>query len=82
MCKYKDILGIPFEGIHKYRFLNIAIIDMLFTIIGAFYLNKWIKKSYKFIKFYQILIILLIFGIILHRLFCVKTTIDILLFGL
>ena len=36
LCKYKDALGKPEKGIHSYRFMNIAIIDVIMTIIAAF----------------------------------------------
>jgi hypothetical protein len=75
LCKFKNALGIPNKGIHKYRLLNIAIIDVIFTIIGGFVLSKSFN-----INFYKITIFLFILGIVLHRLFCVRTTIDKLLF--
>ena len=75
LCKFKNVLGIPNKGIHKYRLLNIAIIDVIFTIIGGFVLSKSFN-----INFYKITIFLFILGIVLHRLFCVRTTIDKLLF--
>ena len=31
--KYKDIFGKPEEGVHAYRFGNVAIIDYIFSII-------------------------------------------------
>ena len=34
-CKYKDFFGKPNAGLHSIRYLNIAIIDVLFTIILA-----------------------------------------------
>jgi hypothetical protein len=77
LCKYKNILGIPNEGIHSYRIGNIAIMDVIFTIILAiiiYYMN-----DSKF-RFEYILAFLFILGIILHRIFCVRTTVDKLLF--
>ena len=76
-CKYKDMFGKVGKGLHSYRILNIAIVDVLLTIIIAFIINL-LFPTYKFI---YILVLLFITGIILHRIFCVKTTIDILLFG-
>jgi hypothetical protein len=35
-CKYKDMFGKPNTGAHRYRFLNIAVIDVAFTIIFAY----------------------------------------------
>jgi hypothetical protein len=76
LCKYKDILGIPNEGVHKYRIFDIAINDVFLTIIVSLII------SYIFnINFLLTLIILFLLGIILHRIFCVKTTIDKLLFS-
>lgn len=77
LCKFKDIFGKPNEGIHKYRLFNIAIIDVIFTIIGAYLIKKYFFKK---INFIIILLILFIIGIIAHRVFCVRTTIDKLLF--
>jgi hypothetical protein len=71
------MLGEVGKGIHSYRIFNIAIADVLFTIIGAYIIHFFIPK-YSFIS---ILISLFILGIILHRLFCVRTTVDKLLFG-
>ena len=34
-CKYKDIFGKPKEGVHSYRIMNIAIVDVLATILLA-----------------------------------------------
>jgi len=75
LCKYKNILGIPKKGIHSYRFLGLAIADVLMTIIGAFLIAYFFKLS-----FFYTTIALFVLGILLHRLFCVRTTIDKLLF--
>ena len=72
LCKYKNILGKPDQGVHSYRIFNIAYIDVLFTIIGAYIIYLFIPK----INYFVILISLFILGIILHRIFCVRTTID------
>ena len=74
-CPFKDALGIPGEGIHSYRVFNVAIIDVLMTIVGAWiisYFTKW--------NFLYVTIVFFISGIVLHRLFCVRTTIDKLIF--
>ena len=34
-CKHKDIFGKPNEGVHKYKIMNIAIVDVLGTILIA-----------------------------------------------
>ena len=74
-CKYKNIFGKPKEGVHSYRFLNFAIVDVVMTILFAFILSYFLKYSFRYIVLF-----LFILGIILHRLFCVRTTIDTILF--
>ncbi len=76
LCKYRNILGKPKQGIHSYRIFNIAIADVIMTIIGSYilsYIFKW--------PFWWTLFILFILGILLHKRFCVKTTINQLLFN-
>ena len=75
LCKYRDSLGVPKQGIHSYRFFGVAIMDVIFTIIGAWIISYFTNKSLIFT-----LIFLFLLGIMLHRLFCVRTTIDKLLF--
>jgi hypothetical protein len=77
-CEYKDIFGKVGEGVHSYRIFNIAVVDVLSTIIMAYLLNIYVFPKRSFIK---LTIILFLLGIILHRLFCVKTTIDKYIFG-
>jgi len=76
-CKYKNVLGKPGEGVHSYRIFNISVVDVLLTIALAFIIHFFFKKY----KFRHILIFLFILGIILHHLFCVRTTVDKFLFG-
>jgi hypothetical protein len=75
LCKYKNILGEPGKGIHSYRLFGVAIADVIMTIIAAALISYFFKYS-----FITTLVILFILGIVLHKLFCVKTTIDKLLF--
>jgi hypothetical protein len=75
LCKYKNALGQPNKGVHSYKFLGISIVDVILTIILAFLISYFFKTSFLYTS-----IVLFILGIILHRLFCVRTTIDKLLF--
>jgi hypothetical protein len=75
LCKYKDALGKPGVGIHSYRIFNIAIADVIMTFIAAFIISYFYNISFIWTS-----IFLFILGIILHRIFCVQTTIDKLLF--
>ena len=76
LCKYSEIFGKPNTGLHSYRLFNLAIVDVILTILGGY----TISKSYK-LNYYNTTIILFILGIILHKLFCVRTTVDKLLFN-
>jgi len=77
-CKYKDILGKPKTGLHSYRVFDIAVVDFLLTILLAKFIEFYMMKG---TPFWKILIVTFILGIIIHRIFCVKTTIDKLLFS-
>jgi uncharacterized membrane protein len=76
-CKYKDIFGKPNEGVHSYRLFNIAIVDLVFTIIGAYLLSLYFTNY----NFFTILFILLVLALLLHKLFCVDTTVTVAIFG-
>jgi uncharacterized membrane protein len=76
LCKYKNVLGVPGKGIHSYRVFGVAIADVVMTIVGAFLISYFFKFS-----FVKTLLVLFLSGIVLHRLFCVRTTIDKLLFS-
>ena len=71
-CKYSEIFGKVGEGPHAYRVFDVAIVDVIFTIIGAFIIHLFLPQ-YKFI---HILVALFLSGIALHRFFCVRTTVD------
>ena len=85
LCKYKNIFGEPNTGIHSIRIFDIAIIDVLFTLLFAvafyqFIIIDWLKMNDK-IKLWMVITLFFALGILLHRLFCVKTTVDKFLFG-
>lgn len=75
LCPYKNLLGKPNESVHAYKILDIAIFDLIVTITTAYLIAKYCNQDFK-----MILLILILLGIITHRLFCVKTTVDKLLF--
>jgi len=76
LCEYRDIFGKVAQGAHSYRIANIAIVDVLLTILGAYLIHRMTD-----ICFTYTLIGLFLVGIILHRLFCVRTTVDQIIFG-
>jgi len=75
LCKYSNYFGEPGKEAHSYRVLDIAIVDAGATIVIAYILAKILN-----VDFLHLLVFLFLLGIILHRVFCVRTTIDKLLF--
>ena len=71
LCKYQNALGVPGQGVHSYRIFNIAIVDVIMTIIGAYIISLMFRISFLYTT-----IALFILGIVSHRLFCVKTTVN------
>jgi hypothetical protein len=80
LCKYSNLFGEPSKGIHKYRLFDVAIIDVSVVIIFGYIIHANFKKINSNISLNLTLLLLFIIGIIMHRLFCVRTKIDRLLF--
>ena len=74
--KIREFFGEPDKGVHAYRIGNIAVVDVLFTIIGALIISYILGAN-----FFGVLLFLFILGILLHRYFDVKTTVDKWIFG-
>ena len=69
LCKYRDIFGKVGTGVHSLRFFNIAVVDTLLTLLLAYIINYYLKTNLLIV-----FIVLLVFSIIIHRIFCVETT--------
>ena len=66
--KFKHIFGIPGKGVHRFRFLNLALVDYVLTILVAM-LTTFLTQ----VPLVLTTIFWLILGIILHVLFGVPT---------
>ena len=80
LCKYRNALGVPGKGVHSVRFGGVAgggvaVVDVIMTLVGAYVIAYFTRTSFAWTAAGLFLL-----GIILHRLFCVRTTIDRLLF--
>jgi len=75
LCQYKDILGKPREGIRKYRIFDFSIMDTAVVILFGYFISWYMKWNLVYV-----LVVLFTLGIIIHRLFCVRSRIDKLLF--
>ena len=73
--QFRDIFGEPNTGVHKYRFFNIAIVDVVSVFIVGYII--YLYTGYSLIN---TLVILFIIGIIAHRMFGVRTQVDQILF--
>jgi hypothetical protein len=69
-CPYKDRLGVPGQGVHKHYF-GLALFDVFATVIVA----ELIVQIFHTHRGWT-LVALFLTGIVLHRIFCVRTTID------
>jgi hypothetical protein len=75
LCKYKDAFGKPGQGIHSFRIFGIAVADVLLTVLAAYGISKYFGYAFSTTTF-----VLFLLGIVMHRLFCVETPIQKLLF--
>ena len=76
LCQYKDILGVPGVGFHNHFGMGFAVLDLLGTILIAYF----ISNKYNF-SFNHTFIALMMVAIFLHKLFCVDTTLNKILFN-
>lgn len=74
-----SILGEPNEGIHAYRVPiglgDVAVVDVALTVFAAWVVARLTNKS-----LWAVLLVFFILGIVAHRIFGVRTTVDKLLF--
>jgi hypothetical protein len=84
LCKYKSLLGNPGEGLRQYRVFNLAVFDIIVVFICTYFaqiiLNRYILPTQYNISYLLLLIFVLLLGIFCHRIFCVRTGLDIMLF--
>ena len=76
LCKYKNIIGEPNKGIHTHVF-GFALFDLLVIMLAAFLIMKFLKQYVPYMShsllFGFVLLVLLLLGDYLHKLFCVGT---------
>ncbi len=77
LCEYKNMLGEVRKGVHSVRLFDIAIIDVLLTFVSAYIICMVFPE----LNLPMVTVSLFGLGIILHRLFCVRTKIDTLIFN-
>lgn len=75
LCDYKDIFGKPRTGLHAYRFLDIAIVDVVATIFISYLLHNYTGSGFN-----KIFSGLCLASVVIHKMFCVDTKINQLIF--
>lgn len=76
LCDYKDILGKPGTGVHALRVFDFAIVDTLLTILLGWVIHKSTKLNLT-----VCIVFSFVLGIVSHRIFCVRSTSDQILFN-
>ena len=71
LCKYKDVFGRPKEGAHATRVFDLAIVDVVLTLVVATAVSMYFH-----LPLWQCALGLFALGIVAHRAFCVRTTVD------
>ena len=69
-CPFKNALGVPGEGFHSVRFMNVSVGDTVGTFVLAWIIARFAKWDYL-----PTVIGLLILGEIMHWYFCVDSTV-------
>ena len=80
LCKYRNLFGKPGKGVHSLRVLNVAVVDLGATILLAVLISWYFKKNF-LLNFLFVFLILMIIAIIVHRIFCVNTSLNVAIFG-
>ena len=68
---FDKIIGVPNVGIHSYRIFDIAYMDIIVVLIGSIFLAWLLSWSYV-----KTIIGMFVFGIVVHRVLDVRTTVD------
>ena len=68
---FDKIIGVPGVGIHSYRIFDIAYMDVIVVLIGSILLAWLLKWNY-----IRTIIGMFVFGIVVHRIFDVRSTVD------
>lgn len=78
LCRYRHLFGKPREttGLRKYRLGGIALLDVLVTLLVTSFFIVVFR-----LPWVETIVFAFLLGIVVHRLFCVRTAVDVMLFG-
>jgi hypothetical protein len=71
LCRYKDVFGLPNQGVHSYRLFGFAVVDVSATILAAVVLSYYTQWNLGLTVLGMFLL-----GIVAHKLFCVETALN------
>ena len=78
VCKYKDMFGKPGEGAHAIRIpvIDVALVDVIILVIVSIIVSVITLGSFDIYAALCTTLALFLSGVVKHRIFCVRTTID------
>lgn len=76
LCKFKHIFGKERQGFHAIRVFDLAILDVIGTIMIGFLISKYLK-----VNIIAVITLLFATAMFVHRLFGVNTKLNTLIFG-
>ena len=79
LCRYRNVFGAPGEGAHSHRFLGFATVDLALTVVAAAIFTVCFDRKLR--TFALAFVALMVAGIVLHRVFCVNTRLNVDIFG-
>lgn len=71
LCRFRDALQAPGTGVHSLRLLGVAVVDLGLTLLAALLLARASGLSP-----WLLFGLLLVLGVLVHRLFCVNTALN------
>ena len=75
LCQYSNIFGQPGVGFHNHFGTPIAVLDLGLTAVAAY----WVSKKYRY-KFIPTMGAFMVGAVLIHKLFCVDTALNKMLF--
>lgn len=75
-CKYQNIFGKPNEGVHKYRIFGVAAVDSGLTVAVVILIALLFH-----VNFFAVLAAAMVIAVLVHKAFCVDTTVNKAIFG-
>lgn len=80
-CPFRDLFGKPGEGAHRTRIFGLALVDLLATVGLSALICRVLKVNFLSQEGLLVFMILMLLSLLLHKLFCVETTLTKAVFG-